>query len=199
MANRAHFTILQLIGLYTTGWRVQVMLHKILVSSTVLNDSEIDSLPKVINMVATAFEREILWKICRLMQANKVWRIGYNKETYRLYNARPSCPKNRIEGCCLQWCHRLNPDTELKGGSKRERLEKENWGGHSLRMGQGDKKADNRRKENSNTRTKRTKRRRNIRFPNVLSVTMHLCFWCSLTRNDYSTEVINCTYILITA
>jgi len=60
MANRAHFTILQLTGLYTTGWRVQVMLHRMLVSSTVLNDSEIDSLPKVINMVATAFEREIL-------------------------------------------------------------------------------------------------------------------------------------------
>jgi len=33
-----------------------------LVSSTVLYDSEIDSLPKVINMVTTAFERELLRK-----------------------------------------------------------------------------------------------------------------------------------------
>ena len=38
------------------------MLHRMLVYSTVTYDSEIDSLPKVINMVATAFEREILRK-----------------------------------------------------------------------------------------------------------------------------------------
>jgi hypothetical protein len=31
-------------------------------------------------MVATAFERKILRKISRLMQANRVWRIGYNDQ-----------------------------------------------------------------------------------------------------------------------
>jgi hypothetical protein len=38
-------------------------------------------------MVARAFEMKILRKICRLMQANRVWRIGYNEQIYRLYNA----------------------------------------------------------------------------------------------------------------
>jgi len=63
------------------------MLHRMFVSSTVLYDSEIDSLPQVIKMVATVFEREILRKICRLMQANRAWRTGYNEQIYRLYNA----------------------------------------------------------------------------------------------------------------
>jgi hypothetical protein len=41
--------------------------------------------------------------------------------------------------------------------------------------GPGNAEVDKRRR-NKNTRTKRTMRRRNIGFPNVLSVTMHLCF-----------------------
>lgn len=40
VANRAHFTILQLIGLNNTSWRVQVMLHRMLVSGSVLYDTE---------------------------------------------------------------------------------------------------------------------------------------------------------------
>jgi hypothetical protein len=42
---------------------------------------------KVINMIATAFEKDILRKIYRLMQANRVWRIRYNEQIYRLHNA----------------------------------------------------------------------------------------------------------------
>jgi len=58
----------------------------------------------------------------------------------------------------------------------RNRLEEGNCGGHGLRMGQGDTEVDNRRRRNTNTRTKRMKRGGNIGFPNVLSMTMHLCF-----------------------
>jgi hypothetical protein len=45
-ANRAHFNILQLIWLHNTTWRVQVMLRRMLVSSSVLYDSEKNSFPE---------------------------------------------------------------------------------------------------------------------------------------------------------
>ena len=199
MANRAHFTILQLTGLNTTSWRVQVMLHRMFVSSTVLYDSEIDSLPQVIKMVATVFEREILRKICRLMQANRAWRTGYNEQIYRLYNAWPSHPKNRIEGCCLQWCQIESRYRTKRWQQERGWLEEENCRGHGLRMGQADKEVDNRIRRNSTTRTKRRMRGGEYRVSKCIICDYASLFWCSLTRNNYRSEVINCTYIMITA
>jgi hypothetical protein len=101
----------------------------------------------------------------------------------------------------------VNPDTELKGAARK----REDGGGKQGRTWPKNGRRRRRRKEIKEERRigERKKRisnsrkmimqRGNTECPNVLSVTVFLCFLFSFSRNNYSTMVIKSTYKLIIA